>query len=337
MHNVRHLARIPTGISYLLGRQHMWGQPVFFTIETVNSCNFRCVYCPQSDQGNHFVNGQGIMSLENFKHIVANLQSAFDVRVVSLHRDGEPLMNKRLEEFIRHLTESGVYVTVSSNCSLIGEERARTLIESGLRMIGTDFCADAELYERLRVRGVWEKTLAGIRNMLRAAEAKKVDFQVVIKDLATNGCSPAQAAVLMEQTRKLFSSDRGVTIMPVYLHNALGESLVNLSNSPTASGSISYTRCHQPWVNFTVDFAGRVVGCCRDLRSEYVVGNLLEESAADIWNGERMRRLRQALAAKRPAEINICNACDVPWQGSYSGRTPVEKIRNFFFSPAWKR
>ncbi len=339
MNNIHHLSQIPTGLSYLLGSQKSWGQPVFFTIETINTCNFRCIYCPQSDQQTHFVNGQGTMSIENFKKIIANLRSAFDLKIVSLHRDGEPLLNKRLEEYISHLTDLGVCVTVSSNCSLIPEERAKKLIESGLRMVGTDFCADAALYERLRARGIWKKTYAGINNLLQAANEAKADFRAVIKDVATSDCKPEQTKPLMEQTRKLFEAykDR-ITIMPVYFHNALGESLVNLSTTPMADPAIApYTRCHQPWVNFTVDFAGRVVGCCRDLRSEFVVGNLLEESAAAIWNGERMQELRRALANKHPEQINICKTCDAPWHGSYSGKTSVAKIRNFFFSEAWER
>jgi radical SAM protein with 4Fe4S-binding SPASM domain len=146
----------------------------------------------------------------------------------------------------------------------------------------------------------------------------------------------------MEQTRKLFAEWPGrVDMMPVYFHNALGQSLVDLSSARTPGPSPAingfYTLCHQPWVNFTVDYAGRVVGCCRDLRSEYVLGNLLHEQAADIWNGERMRQLRRALAEKHPEWINVCKSCDVPWQGSYSGRTPLEKVRNFFFAEAWRR
>jgi radical SAM protein with 4Fe4S-binding SPASM domain len=338
MHNLRHLNRLSTGISYLLRRDHAWGQPIFFTIETINSCNFRCIYCPQSDQENHFVNGRGIMSLENFKHIIASLRSCFDVRIVSLHRDGEPLLNKHLEAYIEHLTELGVYVTVSSNCSLLSEGRAHRLVEAGLQMVWTDFCADAALYERLRVRGVWAQTLDGIRRLLRAAVAQGTDFRVVIKDVATHRASPREAESLMARTRGLFAewSDR-VTVMPVYFHNALGQSRVSLSKGPEALGRMLYTLCHHPWLNFTIDFAGRVVGCSRDLRSEYVLGNLLEQSADQIWNGERMVRLRRALAEKRPQDIGICKACDVPWQGSYSGRTSLEKVRNFFFAGVWQR
>ncbi len=338
MHNLRHLNRVSTGLSYLLQRERVWGQPVFFTIETINSCNFRCVYCPQSDQEHHFVNGRGIMSLEDFKRIIANLRSCFDVRIVSLHRDGEPLLNKRLEAYIAHLTELGIYVTVSSNCSLLSEERANWLVEAGLRMVGTDFCADAATYERLRVKGVWAETLDGIRHLLRAGAKQSADFRVVIKDMATHAAAPKDTEALMARTRALFDewSDR-VSVMPVYFHNALGESLVNLSKPSEAPEKTLYTLCHQPWVNFTIDFAGRVVGCCRDLRSEYVLGNLLEQTATEVWNGEKMMSLRRALTAQRPQDIGICKACDVPWHGSYSGRTPLEKVRNFFFAGAWRR
>ena len=163
------------------------------------------------------------------------------------------------------------------------------------------------------------------------------DFRLVIKDMATHGVPTKDAKLLMERTRGLFAdwADR-VTVMPVYFHNALGESLVNLSNGPQPRERTQYTLC-QPWVNFTIDFHGRVVGCCRDLRSEYVLGNLLEQSADAIWNGDRMVNLRRALTDKRPQDIGICKACDVPWQGSYSGRTPLEKVRNFFFAGAWRR
>jgi hypothetical protein len=74
------------------------------------------------------------------------------VRIVSLHSDGEPLLNKRLEAYIEHLTLLGIYVTVSSNRSLLSDERSHRLIKAGLRMVGTDFSADPALYERLRVR-----------------------------------------------------------------------------------------------------------------------------------------------------------------------------------------
>ena len=216
-------------------------------------------------------------------HSQTNLRSCFNVRIVSLHRAGEPLLNKRLEAYIEHLTMLGIYVTVSSNCSLLSDERSHRLVKAGLRMVGTDFCADPALYERLRVTGVWRETLDGIRQLLLASVDLAADVRVVIKDMPTHSVPPKDAKLLMERTRELFADwAERVTVMPVYLHNALGESLATLSNGPQAREWTHYTLCHQPCANFTIDFHGRMVGCCRDLRSEYVLGNLLEQSADAI-------------------------------------------------------
>jgi radical SAM protein with 4Fe4S-binding SPASM domain len=160
---------------------------------------------------------------------------------------------------------------------------------------------------------------------------------MAIKDMATHDATPADAAVALAKTRALFAEwGPRVTVVPVRFHNALRQSAVNLGNEHPEQ-SRGYSLCHQPWVNLTVDFAGRVVACCRDLRSEYVLGNLLETPAAEIWNGERMTALRRALAERRPDAIGVCANCDVPWSGSYAGRTPTQRILGFFTNALWAR
>jgi hypothetical protein len=151
---------------------------------------------------------------------------------------------------------------VSSNCSLVTEERAERLIDGGLRMVGTDFCADTALYEHLRVKAERQETLGGIRRFLRPGEDARTDFRCVIKDMATHGRAPAEAKALMGQTQALASEWPGrVMVMPVYFHIALDESLVNLSGpAAMAAKETIYTLCHQPWVNFTVDFGVLGVG-----------------------------------------------------------------------------
>ena len=338
MQNLGYLRNFPTGLSYLLKTERSWGGPVFFTIETVNVCNLRCVYCPQSDEDAHFQNGRGVMALADFQKIVRNLQSAFDVRAVSLHRDGEPLLNKRLPEFVDWLTTQGIFASFSSNCALVTDPTAQALLDAGLRLVKTDFCADPERYERLRVRGNWQETYAGMVRLLAAAEQRGVDFRLQITDLATHHVDADTAARRMADTAALFGQWRPrVSVQPVHFHNALGESRANLAGDAPTRETGLYCLCHQPWVNLTVDFAGRAVACCRDLRSEYVLGNLLEQPAAEIWNGEPMRRLRRALIDKQPEQIHVCKACDVPWSGSYSGRTPLRKVANFFFDRTWRR
>jgi MoaA/NifB/PqqE/SkfB family radical SAM enzyme len=64
--------------------------------------------------------------------------------------------------------------------------------------------------------------------------------------------------------------------------------------------------CYEPWMTFLVSQNGVVTTCCR---AREVMGNLLEESFSDIWNGERYRKYRRTINTFRPPEA--CCACPV--------------------------
>ncbi len=320
------LASVPSGLAYLAGRSQVPGGPAFVTIETVNACNIACVYCPQADgPEEHFQAGRGVMALADFVRILDRLQAAFALRSVSLHRDGEPLLNRHLPAFVSELTRRGVSSGMSSNCTLTTPERAHALVAAGLGSVKTDFCADPNRYEELRAGARWSEALAGMRNLLAAAGPA---FRLRVTDLGTHGVSPDEAEAALTATRALLDDQR-VTVAPSRMHGALGSSQLG----GAAAGD--YVRCHQPWVNLTVDFAGRAVACCRDLRSEYVLGSLLEQEVEAVWNGPEARRLRRALAQERPQDVSVCARCDAPWAGSYSGRSPLEKAARFVLDPFW--
>lgn len=333
--NLGYLKYASVGLNFFLKRTRLpAGKVISLTIETTNVCNFKCVYCPQSDPENHFAGGKGTMSPETFKAVLDNLLEDFRPRFVSLHRDGEPLVNKKLEECIAYAKSRGLKVGISSNCSLLSEKRVQGLINSGLDFVKTDFCADKETYERLRAGGNWDTIYEGMIRLLDAARRRGTYFQMTITDVSTHDATPEKAAENMTKLESLFSDYPDyVGVMPVRFHNALDESLERISNPR----SDRYTLCHHPWVHIVVDFKGNVVPCCRDLRSEYICGNLLETPMHEIWNGDRFVRLRQALVDKKPDEINICGKCDLPYRGSYAGRTLASRVRNILFARIWKR
>jgi radical SAM protein with 4Fe4S-binding SPASM domain len=333
--NVGYLKYASVGINFLLKRTKLPpGKLIGLTVETTNICNFKCVYCPQSEPENHFINGKGTMSLETFRAVLDNILEDFSPKFVSLHRDGEPLVNKNLEEYIVYTRSKGLKAGISSNCSLLPQERARRLIESGLAFVKTDFCADPETYEKLRVGGRWNKTYDGMLNLLSEARRRGEYFQLTITDISTYELPPEQATVNMKKLGELFSDyEEYVGVMPVRFHNALDESVERMSGPE----SESYWLCHHPWVHITVDFKGDVVPCCRDLRSEYVCGSLLETPMHEIWNNEPFLKLRRALITKNPQKINICGKCDLPYRGSYSGKSFISRLHNLLFARIWRR
>jgi hypothetical protein len=51
----------------------------------------------------------------------------------------------------------------------------------------------------------------------------------------------------------------------------------------------------------------------------------------EIWNNERIKFLREALASKKPDKINICKNCDRPWTGGSVASTKPQMIKKILW------
>jgi radical SAM protein with 4Fe4S-binding SPASM domain len=218
---------------------------------------------------------------------------------------------------------------------LFTKDRVTQLLKSGLSAVKSDFCGDKDKYERLRIGSDWEKTYTGYHNLLEYAHKENINFHLNILDLNTYDLSSKQEiSQSLKGLKKLFPYPAElVSTGPVIMHNAFNHSMVTLSTSSRMKKR-KYNLCHHPWIEMIIDYKGNVVGCCRDLRSEYIIGNILgaDDLVGEIWNGERMRYLRRSLAKKSPQSVNICSKCDMPWGVSYAGRGVGNKIGRFLRS-----
>lgn len=66
--------------------------------------------------------------------------------------------------------------------------------------------------------------------------------------------------------------------------------------------------CAYPSVRLMVTASGQVLPCCVDWRAEMVVGNVYEQSLKEIWNGEKITKLREELRAGKFSS-KICQRC----------------------------
>lgn len=321
------------GLSYTVGMTHNLGAPWQILIEPTNVCNFKCVYCPQSVPNEHFRNGKGFMSLADFETVVAKISKVWRGRIVNLIRDGEPTLHPNIVDFVRIVAGHGHRPQFSTNMSRMTPELAESLIGSGLYLAKSDFSHDPALYERLRVNANWERTRQGIDAFARAIRKLGAKTQLHVYEIATFERPESEYEEILEKFRAVFPEHRDlIVVSPTHFHNALGESKENLSQAQQFRKS-RYNLCHHPWLDLVINFRGDVVACCRDLRSEYVVGNVLEceDVRRDLWNGPRMKELRRALLAKKPESIDVCNRCDIPYGSSYAGSGKMRKIVKFLF------
>ena len=318
------------GLSYALGLNRSLSGPITVHIETTNICNFRCVYCPQSNPNDHFNNlGRGKMSLKDFKIILDKVLASLNISEVVLTRDGEPLVHPQLHEFIKYAAAKNLDVTIGSNGSYFSKARVQQLIDSGLTKVKGDFCADRHKYENLRAGGNWDQVLSGYRNLLDYAIQNNSRFHLVLVDLNTYDAKTKQEVKQsLDELRKLFPYPEALlSLSPAFMHNSFDEALIQLSAS-TNLITQKYNLCHHPWIELVIDYKGNAVGCCRDLRSEYIISNVFDvmDIKNEIWNGPRMRHLRRQLTQKNPESITTCSKCDLPYGISYAGRGRFQKM-----------
>jgi radical SAM protein with 4Fe4S-binding SPASM domain len=321
------------GFSYVLGMRKSLAAPITVHIETTNICNFRCIYCPQSQPESHFeILGRGKMELDDFKKILDKILSTWNIRELVLTRDGEPLVHPRLHEFIAYAAQKNLDVTIGSNGSYFSEARVVELLESGLTKVKGDFCVDRKKYEQLRAGGKWDEVLQGYTNLLDYTSRHNSRFHLVLVDLNTYDLkTKKEIRESLHQLRELFPyPEQILSVSPALMHNSFDEAKIQLTSSQSL-GKPRYNLCHHPWIELVIDYKGNAVGCCRDLRSEYIIGNVLQSKniVAEIWNGPKMQHLRQQLASRNPNAISTCSKCDLPYGISYAGRGRFQKLFRF--------
>jgi MoaA/NifB/PqqE/SkfB family radical SAM enzyme len=82
------------------------------------------------------------------------------------------------------------------------------------------------------------------------------------------------------------------------------------------AGSAPWRGCYRPWRLMYITAHGTVLPCCiapftTQPYREIVLGNLEQQTVADVWDGEAYRAWRAAMLAGEPP--TACSSCGVQW------------------------
>lgn len=319
--------------SYWLGKSRLRYPPLFYSIEATNLCNYRCNYCPQRNPTGEDLS-KGRMSIDLFEHILKKISEVQPVSQVYLTGTGEPLVHPELERFIFLSNEYGLIPSFSSNGSLFTEERTESLLNSGTFCLTLDFSPNRKIYETHRAGGCWETVHINLRNLLTSKKKLTRDYpEIEIRDMSTIALtSPDDREKSLSDLRRMFKDLPVDRFSQLKVHRWTGN--VDAGNAAVQANDRKYKLCTHPWSILVITWSGEVVACCRDFGSEYTVGRIDgQDDIMSIWNSQKMKSLRKALAKKRPQEINICEGCDRPFTGGSVARSKPEMIKKIF----WER
>lgn len=296
--------------STLTHRPRVAGMPCAVSLELTNQCNLRCPEC-YSGSGK-MLRDRGFMSLALFDKVMAEMRPY--LLSTSLYFQGEPMLHPDFFLFLKR-TE-GIFTEVSTNGHFLTKENVELLIASSLgRLIISLDGMDEATYSKYRVGGDFESVVEGINNVAEARRRSGCsNLQVVIQFLVNKQneyqipevrrFSKKVGAKLKLKSMQVINEDsyeRWVPTKDRYSRYSKEDGEYRIK-------SLFPNRCLRLWINPVITWDGKVLPCCYDKDAKHVMGNLLEESFSEIWNGSRYEDFRRQIVNCRGG-VMMCKNC----------------------------
>ncbi|MDI3501894.1 MAG: hypothetical protein PWR13_99 [Archaeoglobi archaeon] len=137
--------------------------PFLVVWDVTYGCNLKCEHC-YATAGKMMENE---LTTEEALNIIDQLSRAGVVALA--FAGGEPLMRKDIYELCSYASSKNMYVAIATNGTMITEDVARKLEESGVKYVEVSIDGSkAEIHDRFRgVEGAFERAIEGIRNLTK--------------------------------------------------------------------------------------------------------------------------------------------------------------------------
>jgi radical SAM protein with 4Fe4S-binding SPASM domain len=273
--------------------------PPLIQIEPSSICNFRCVFCFETDKTftDKKSGHMGTMKLELFKNIIDEIEGK--VQFVTLASRGEPLVSKEINKMIEYTSEKFLNLKINTNASLLNEDKIHTILSSNVKtLVFSADAADSDLYKKLRVNGSLEKTVSNIKKF-KEIQSKHYSKSKIITRVSGVKFSKEQN---FESMMKLWGDL--VDQVAFVDYNPWENSYEKESNGLT-------TPCSDLWRRMFVWWDGKINPCDVDYKSKLSVGNISDGTIKKLWNSSYYSELRKNHLSNKRQSVSPCNACTV--------------------------
>lgn len=297
--------------------------PYAIIIETSNTCNFQCPTCPTPHKLIHSRRKPEFMDLEKYKKIIDNIKDY--VHIVYVYNSNEPLMHPNIIEMIKYAAKNNLHTMLSTNCSLLTQEKTEQLLNSGLGEIRFALDGlDKVSFEAFRKGGDFALVKNNIEYFCRRKKELGKKRPITTLQFILNKLNQDQIADI-----KKFSQENQIDklyikpfILSEYAYNNQeikdlsekffidkdidDEAVVYKKDEQGLKPKTNYIKCKAVNNIFTVLADGRAVMCCFDLFGDYVYGEMDKISLKELWNSPQVKKKRE-LAYNR--KLPLCEVC----------------------------
>jgi pyruvate-formate lyase-activating enzyme len=277
-------------------------------IDVTEVCNLACVHCPHPEfkKSKHY--DARYLDPELNKKIVGEVRDRGQnkTQYIRYSSEGEPLIHPKGYEMIEYATRnSGVYVTLTTNGTIMNEKRTRRLLDAGVHMI--DISIDAhtpETYAKIRVGGDLDVTRKNVLNLLAWIKQTGVPTKVVVSFI-----EQPQNSHEVEAFETFWKEHGADSVVIRRLHSGAG-AVVNVAHiMRMEQAQEARSPCVYPWERILLNPRGFLAFCPADWSHGSTIVDFRTTTVEQTWSSDFYQRLREAHITNNYTSHGFCSQC----------------------------
>jgi radical SAM protein with 4Fe4S-binding SPASM domain len=277
--------------------------PLHIDIESSSYCNLLCPMCGRTIYKKEWRPNRHL-DFEIFKKCI-DQGAENGLCSINMNNVGEPLLNPKIVEMVEYASKKGLLdIFFHTNGVKLTKDMSSALIKAGLkRLVISIDSADKERYEEIRVGAKFEEVIKNVRDLYAARKELVSDNPLtrinVIRfpDLTSKG---------VDAIKKLLWDY--VDIIGFLDFQEYNEKKLIRADYP--DDYCSPFICPMLFSRLAILENGQVVPCCVEMTGKLNLGNVSEQSLLEIWQGEKLDKLRKIHKKGHFYKIDPCKKCD---------------------------
>jgi len=288
-------------------------KPINISIEPTNKCNLECTLCPTKYSDTTMP--RGLMQIDTFEKSLSLISDS--VFYIALQNWGEPLLHKKLPDFLEIAHKNNIYWWFSTNASLkINTDTVTRILSAGYGKIIFDIDGlTNETYQKYRVKGDLNLVLKNVALFTKIK--KEINSDVLLEGRMIVNKYNQDEVDNFEDFCLRIGLDKA-TLHKLQVNNG---NIDLLPDSPEYRYSNYHNKekfpdvCHRLYSSMAINWDGRVSACCLtyDESSDFAVISKNTETFDSIWNNDMFSSARNVFSMSssraRDRKETICATC----------------------------
>ncbi len=292
--------------------------PKHIQIESVNGiCTSRCIMCTYKK----WTRKPHIMKNDIYKNILEKFIPIRDnIQYLTLHGNGEPLLDKGLIEKIKIAKDMGFKgIGFATNCTELNESMSEDLIKAGLDTI---ICSvdgiNKETHESIRIGTNFEEVVNNIKNFVKIRN--KLGKTRVLVRFIMQEKNKKEWSIFFDYWSDVLEKSFGDDVIKFDLHNC-AEKVDNYETmDPNKDVYFDNFICESLYDRIIIFSNGDLAFCDGDDNGFFKLGNVIDEDPIRIYNNNIFSHYRKLMTDGKIRELDHCKNCTIPRSRNLKGK-----------------